>query len=162
MSGVEWLVAVLMLVAVLGAVVPVLPGPALALAGVALWALLEPSTTAWTVVGVCAGIVVIGFVLSYLLPGRRLERAGVPRSSLLLAALAGIVGFFVIPVLGLPIGFVAGLYLAEAGRLGGQDARRSTVLALKAVALNIAIDLATALLVAAVWLAAALSTAAPA
>ena len=162
MSGVEWLVALMILVGILGAVIPVLPGPALALAGVALWAFLEPSTTGWSVLAVCAVVVVVGFVLSYLLPGRRLEKAGVPRSSLLMGGLAGIVGFFVIPVLGLPIGFVLGLYLAEVSRLGSDQARRSTVLALKAVALNIAIDLATALLIGVVWLTAALSTGAPA
>ena len=162
MSGIEWLVAVMILIGILGTVVPVLPGPALALAGVALWAVIEPSTTAWTVLGVCVVLVVAGFVLSYLLPGRRLERAGVPRSSLLLAAAAGIVGFFVIPLLGLPIGFVAGLYVAEARRIGSERARTSTVHALKAVALNIAIDLATVLIVAATWFVAALQTPAPA
>ncbi|QWC85513.1 DUF456 domain-containing protein [Nocardioidaceae bacterium] len=158
MSGLEWLVAVAMLVAVVGAVVPLLPGPVLAVAAVAAWSVLEPTTLGWAVLGVSAAIVVVGFVLSYLVPGRRLSQAGVPNSSLLAGAAAGLVGFFVVPVLGLPIGFVAGLYLAETRRLGSGESRRSTVLALKAVALNIAIDLATALSVAVVWLVAALHT----
>jgi hypothetical protein len=64
----------------------------------------------------------------------------------------GVVGFFVIPVVGLLIGFVLGIYLAELARLGGHEAAwPSTRRALAAVGWSIVIEMATGLLAAAVW-----------
>lgn len=72
---------------------------------------------------------------------------------MLAGALLGIVGFFVIPVAGLVIGFVAGVYAAERRRLGSRrSARSSTRSALRAVGLSILIELGGALLAAGVWL----------
>ena len=57
------------------------------------------------------------------------------------------VGFFVIPVIGLPIGFVLGVYGAESLRQRDQQAaRRSTGLAMRAVGLAILVELAGALI----------------
>ncbi len=67
------------------------------------------------------------------------------------------VGFFVIPVVGLFLGFVVGVYGAEEERLGPQAAWPSTKLAVRAVGLSILIELAGALLAAATWLAAVLA-----
>jgi hypothetical protein len=67
-------------------------------------------------------------------------------------AALGIVGFFVIPVVGLVIGFVAGVYAAERHRLGAHPpAAASTAVAVRAVGLSIVIELVGALLAAAVW-----------
>jgi hypothetical protein len=56
-----------------------------------------------------------------------------------------VVGFFVVPVIGLPLGFVLGVFLAVARRLGPGPARGSTWHAIKAVALSIAIEMSFAL-----------------
>ena len=61
-------------------------------------------------------LVALGVVVKYVVPGRRLKAAGVPTSTLLLGAALGVVGFFVIPVVGLLVGFVLGVYLAELRR----------------------------------------------
>ena len=53
----------------------------------------------------------------------------------------GVVGFFVIPVVGLFVGFVLGIYLAERRRVGQADAWPSTKAALRAVGLSILIEL---------------------
>jgi uncharacterized protein YqgC (DUF456 family) len=66
-------------------------------------------------------------------------------------AALGVVGFFVIPVVGLVIGFVAGVYVAELRRLGRERAGRSTALALRAVGLSVLIELAAGLLAAMAW-----------
>jgi ABC-type phosphate transport system permease subunit len=59
----------------------------------------------------------------------------------------------VIPVLGLPIGFVAGIYGAEFARLGStQAAWPSTRQAVTAVGLSLLIELAFGLFAAAIWL----------
>ena len=64
----------------------------------------------------------------------------------------GIIGFFVIPVLGLVIGFVLGVYLAElANRRDQRLAWASTKHALKGVALSVGVELAGALLATVAW-----------
>lgn len=152
MEAVTVLAAVLIAVGILGLVVPVLPGLAVTILGVLVWALDRQETAAWVVLGVCVLIALAGWTLQYLIPGRRMKAQGVPTSVLMIGALCGLVGFFVIPVLGLPIGFVAGVYVAEHLRLKeSAAARRQTVLALKGVMLSIGIELAAALMVAATW-----------
>jgi uncharacterized protein YqgC (DUF456 family) len=146
------LAAVLVAVGIVGIVVPILPGLVLVVAGVAAWTLARGDTLAWIVLAVVAAIVVIGSVVKFLLPGRALRDAGVPGRTLLAGAVLGVIGFFVIPVLGLFIGFVLGVYLAELARLGGHDAAwPSTRRALSAVGWSIVIELAAGLLAAAVW-----------
>jgi hypothetical protein len=77
----------------------------------------------------------------------------VPRRSIVIGALLGIVGFFVVPVVGLFVGFILGVYGSEQTQLGSHaTAWPSTVHALKAVGVAILIELAAGLLVAATWL----------
>ena len=108
----------LVLVGLVGILVPVLPGPVLVVAGIAVWAVPRNDAVGWTVLGVAVGLVVLGSVLKYLLPGRRMRDAGVPGRTLVAGGLLGIVGFFVVPVVGLLLGFVLGVYLAEMARVG--------------------------------------------
>jgi uncharacterized protein len=152
--GVETLIAgVLIVVGVLGVLVPVLPGLLLVLAGVAVWAVPRGDAVGWTVLGIAALIVVLGSVAKYLLPGRKLREAGVPFRTLALGGALGVVGFFVIPVVGLFLGFILGVYLGELGRLGDRSqAWPATRRALGAVGWSILIELATGLLAAAVWI----------
>jgi uncharacterized protein YqgC (DUF456 family) len=67
-------------------------------------------------------------------------------------AVGAVVGFFVIPVAGLLVGFVLGVYLSElAQRRDQRRAWASTVHAVKGVALSVGVELGAALLAAAVW-----------
>ncbi len=146
-------IGLVILIGLFGVLVPVIPGALLVLAAITIWALEEGSTAAWVTVVVAAAVIAISQVVKYLVPGRQMRDQGVPRTTLLLAALAGIVGFFVIPVLGLFIGFVGGAYVAERRRLGSSSqAWASTKHALHAVGLSILIELAGALLAAGAWL----------
>ena len=146
------LAAVLVAVGIVGVVVPVLPGLVLVVAGVAVWAVPRGDAVAWTVLGIVVAIVVLGSVAKYLLPGRRLRESGVPGRTIATGAVLGLIGFFVIPVVGLLIGFVLGVYLAELARLGAREsAWPSTRQALSAVGWSIVIEMATGLLAAAVW-----------
>lgn len=145
-------------VGIVGTVVPVLPGPFLIGAAVALWAFVAQTTAGWLVLGAVVLLLGAGQLLKYLTAGRTMTSSGVPRKSLVLAGLAGIAGFFLIPVIGLPIAFVGALYLAERARLGaGPGSRRSTIVALKAVGVAIAVELASALLAGMTWLVAVLN-----
>lgn len=145
--------ALLVAVGIVGILLPVLPGLILVLAGIAVWAVPRGDAVAWTVLGVAVAIVVVGSVAKYLLPGRRLREAGVPGRTIALGGVLGVIGFFVIPVVGLLLGFVLGVYLAELARLGDRArAWPSTRRALAAVGWSMVIELATGLLAAAVWI----------
>ena len=144
--------ALLVLVGLVGILVPVLPGPVLVVAGIAVWAVPRNDAVGWTVLAVAVALVVAGSVLKYLVPGRRMRDAGVPGRTLVAGGLLGIVGFFVVPVVGLLLGFVLGVYLAElANRHDQRVAWTSTKHALKGVALSVGVELTGALLATAAW-----------
>jgi uncharacterized protein len=139
-------------VGLLGTVVPLLPGALLVWAAIAVWAVVERNSVSWVTLAAVTALLGVTTAIKYLWPMRRMRRADVAFSVLLAGAVLGIVGFFVIPVLGLVIGFVLGVYLAELARHHDQRlAWRSTVEALKGAALSTLIELAGALLATTVW-----------
>jgi uncharacterized protein len=143
---------------IVGVVVPVLPGALLAWAAIAVWAFAVGSATGWAVLAVATLVIGGAQVVKVLVPGRRLRDAGVPRRSIAAGVVLAVVGFFVIPVVGLFIGFPLGVYVEERRRLGGHEAAwRSTLEALRALGLSIVIELAATVIAAGVWLAAVLS-----
>lgn len=145
-------IGLVMLVGLAGVIVPGLPGIALCWAGVLWWALMERTPTAWGVLVGATVVLLVNQVLKWLLPGRRMREAGVPWRSLLVAGAAGVLGFFVIPVVGLLVGFVLGLYVMERLRLGGHSLGwASTKTALRAIGIALALELLAALLIAAGW-----------
>lgn len=149
-----WVPAVLILVGMVGIVIPVIPGLLLVLGAVLVWALDTGTGFGWSVFAVCAVLYLLGMALQYALPGRRLREAGVRRTTLVLAVLLAIAGFFVIPVVGAAVGFVGGIYLVELGH--SRDSRAawtSTRAALKAVFLSMGIELLAALAIATTWVA---------
>ena len=142
----------LVVAGLVGIVVPVLPGLLLVLSGVLLWALIDGSTTAWVVVGLSVVVAVAGYVLQYTLPGRRMRERGVTGSTLALAVVFGIVGFFVIPVVGAVIGFVLGIFVVEMGRTRDRaQAWQRTKHALVAVLHSIGIELVAGLVIAGLY-----------
>jgi uncharacterized protein YqgC (DUF456 family) len=144
----------LMLVGLVGIVVPVLPGLLLVWLATALWAFDHPNHWSWAVFGLCGVVYVAGVVTQYLVPGRRLKDAGVKTTTLFLAVVLAVVGFFVIPVVGAPVGFVLGVFLVELGRKRDRRvAWRSTVHAVKAVMTSIGIELLAGFVIVALWVA---------
>lgn len=157
MTGLELLVALAIAVGLAGILVPVLPGSVLILGGVLVWAIDVGGATAWVVFALVAAILVVGGVVKYLVPNRRLKSVGVPASTQWVGAAVGIVGFFVIPVVGLFVGFVLGVYAAERHRVG-DAAWPSTKAALRAVGLSIVIEMVAGLAATAVWVGGVLAT----
>ena len=158
MTATTLLAAVLVAVGLVGILVPVLPGSILVVAGVLVWAWATGGATAWAVFAGAAALVAVGAVVKYVVPGRRLQLAGIPASTQWVGALLGVVGFFVVPVVGLFLGFVLGVYLAELARVGSRQAWPSTVRSLRAVGLSIVIELAAALAATVLWLAGVVAT----
>ena len=151
MSLTEFLVGVAIAVGLIGVVVPILPGSVLVLVAVLLWAIWLGTATGWVVFAVAAAFLLAGTIVKYAVPGRQLKDAGIPASTQWTGVALAVPGFFVIPVVGLFVGFVAGVYLAERHRLGAGAAWPSTRSALRAVGVSILIELAAAVLAASTW-----------
>ena len=146
------LVLLAMLVGTAGVVVPVLPGLLLVWGVVVVWALLLQEPAGWAVLVVATLVYAAGMLAKYLLPGRRMTTAGVDARIVAAAAAIAVVGFFVVPVVGAPLGFLLTVYLLE--RLKNRDHRvawRATGQAVRAVALSMGIELLTAFGIIAAW-----------
>ena len=144
-------------VGVIGTVLPVLPGGVLIAVAVLVWAIVVQTLTGWLVLAAVVLLITAGAVLKYLTAGKKMVSSGVPNMSLVAGGLLGIVGFFLIPVIGLLVGFIVGLGAAEYRRLGDwRAARSSSLTALGAVGIGILVELGAALLAAATWLGAVL------
>ncbi|MDN5833121.1 MAG: DUF456 domain-containing protein [Brevibacterium sp.] len=143
------LVGLAILVGCLGIIVPILPGSILIAIAVLVWAIVIGGPMAWIVFAIVAVFVAAGMSASLVLTGRKLKAMKVPNKSVLLGGILGIIGFFVIPVIGLPIGFIAGLYLAEYLRIKeAKDAWDSSWESLKAIGIGTALEFLLALLAA--------------
>ena len=139
-------------VGVLGIVIPVLPGLLLCVAAVLLWSVQTGGAIAWTTFGVVLALYALGVTLQVLLPGRRMKREGVGGLTLALGVVGAIIGFFVIPVIGLPFGFVLGIFAAEFLRFRDRDrAWSATKSALRGVLHSMGIELSTALAIVLTW-----------
>lgn len=106
--------ALLMVTGLIGVFVPVLPGLLFMLTVAVVYGLVvgfgAGGIAAITIIAVLAACgVVVGFVL----PKRAAEAAGAARRSQLFGVFGAVVGFFVIPVVGLPVGALLGLLLGE-------------------------------------------------
>jgi uncharacterized protein len=152
MSATDLLVGLAVLVGLVGIVVPVLPGTLLILGAVLVWTFVVSSTSGWLVFAVVALFLGAGAVVKYAVPGRRLQAAGVPTRTIVVGGLLGLVGFFVIPVVVLVVGFVLGVYLSELQRVGTAHAWTTTKAAMLAAGLSMLIELAAGLCAALTWL----------
>jgi uncharacterized protein YqgC (DUF456 family) len=152
MDGLTIVVGLIMLVGLIGIAVPVLPGLLVVWAGVLLWAFETQTPAGWAVLSLATALALSGFLLQYILPGRRLRAAGVTTSTTMAGAALAVVGFFVIPVVGGFLGFALGVYLAERVKLGAHGAAwLSTKHALKAIGLSMGIELLTGLAIVGTW-----------
>jgi hypothetical protein len=149
------LTAVLMAVGLAGVVLPFMPGLPIIWGG----ALLYGITTTFGSVGWAAMIAitllgVIGVAAAFVLPDRAGAAAGASRSTRLLAGLLGIVGFFVVPVIGFPLGACLGVLLAQYRQTDDWDgAVRSTVAVLKGFGVGMLAELGAGLAMVLVWVA---------
>jgi uncharacterized protein YqgC (DUF456 family) len=135
----------------IGIVVPVLPGLLLVVGAILVWAVFEGGGTAWGVALLCLALGGVGSYIKYSIPKRRLNESGVRNSTLLLATLVAIVGLFVLPVVGAPVGFVGTIYMTERMRGDTQQAWPRTRQTLLAIATSIGIELAAGMIIAAIW-----------
>ena len=140
-------------VGVAGTIIPVLPGSILIGASLLAWALWGGAgATGWVVFGIGMMFVLAGMAASAVLTGRKLKEHSIPSRSVVVGLVLGVAGMFVIPVVGLFVGFAAGLLLSELQRtrvIG--TAVASSWAALKATGLGMIVEFGLACLAASTW-----------
>lgn len=154
-----WLPGLIIILGLLGVIIPVIPGLIVALVGVLIWALDLGSSTGWIIFGVCVALYAAGLTLQFLIPGKKMKAAGIATSTLFLGLALGIVGFFVVPIIGGPLGFVLGIYLVETGR--SRDRSQSwaqTKVAVRGVLQSIGIELLAGMAILTTWILGVLAT----
>jgi uncharacterized protein YqgC (DUF456 family) len=148
-------VGIAMAIGLVGTVLPILPGLLLIWAAALVYGLVGDFgavgiaamvvITALTVVGTAAGVVI---------PKKAAGDAGASRSSLLIGALVGIIGFFVVPIVGFPLGGALGIFLGEQVRTGDREvAWVSTWATLKGFGLAALVQFGAGLLMVLTWVA---------
>jgi uncharacterized protein YqgC (DUF456 family) len=147
------LVGVVMLLGVVGSVLPGVPGTLAVWASVFWWAVWDHSRAAWWLLVAATGLLLLTAVVRMFVPGRPLRRAEAGRRLLLMAGACGTAGFFLVPVLGVVPGFLAGIYGKERIRLGSHGAAAaSTRTVMRGGGWRMLADLTASLLVAVGWL----------
>ena len=157
MSETEWtfVVLALMLVGLAGTLVPVLPGILL------MWAAAIAYGFAVGFSGVGIAVIVIATLLSVMavalgviLPKQAASDSGVSGKSQFAAAVGAIVGFFVIPVVGIIVGAIVGIGLSEYyEKRDWQQTKASTIAVAKGFGLSTAVQFAVGVTILMIWLA---------
>lgn len=136
----------LALVGVCGIIVPILPGSITILVGLTVWAIWGDSSNGIGVAVVGGIAVLIGMAASTVLTKRNLDRKQIPSWPVIVGLISGVIGSFVLPGLGLPIGFVAGLLVSELFRVKDvKEALSTSWTAVKSVGLGMLVELGMAL-----------------
>jgi uncharacterized protein YqgC (DUF456 family) len=148
------LAGILLIVAAVGTVYPVLPGSILAIVTLLVWAWVMGSPFAWVAAAVGVILAAVGWSASAVLTGRTLKKRQVPKRSIAVAMVCAVIGMFLIPVVGLFVGFAVGLLVSEYVR--HRDVRAalaSSLDALKATGIGILVEFTMVCLAASVWVA---------
>lgn len=102
------------LAGVAGTIIPILPGSIVIGLGLLAWALWGGAgTTGWVVLGLGLVFVLAGMASSAVLTDGKLKQHNIPSRSVLAGLVLGVIGMFIIPVVGLFAVFAAGLLVSE-------------------------------------------------
>ncbi|HVR32022.1 MAG TPA: DUF456 domain-containing protein [Acidimicrobiia bacterium] len=106
------LVGLAIAVGIAGTLLPILPGLGLIWIAALVFGILEGfGLGGWTAMAIITGLAIAGTVAAIRMPQKAAAAGGISWKGQLLAVALAIVGFFAIPVVGAPVGFVAGVYL---------------------------------------------------
>jgi uncharacterized protein len=143
----------LLAVAAIGAVYPVLPGSLLAIVTPIVWAWIMGSSAAWIAAVIGSLLAAAGWSASAVLTGRKLKQQQIPRRSIAVAVVSAVAGMFLIPVVGLFVGFGGGLLVSEyVRRRDFRSSLKSSVETLKATGIGVLVEFGMVCLVASVWM----------
>lgn len=152
----DWIVVAVglaMAVGAVGTLVPLVPGLGLAWAAALVYGLVEGfGATGVTAMVVITALTAGGTAAGWVVPAKVAGKAGAGKLSIWLGIVGAVVGFFAIPVVGLVVGGVAGVYLGEWQRTGdGGMAWRATRATLTGFGVAAILQFAAAILIAVTW-----------
>lgn len=151
------IVSLLMALGLAGAIVQIWPSTPLVLLGLIIWAIYLGGSTPWVTTAVCTLLLILAMVLKILIPGKQLKQAGIPNSTMLWGGLGAVAGFFLIPVVGIFVGFIGGVAGAEYQRLQNTEATKAAVIkTMKTIGISALIEFSLSLLAVLIWVAASL------
>jgi len=147
------LVAIVMVIGVAGTVLPILPGLWLIWAAALAYALLGGfGIGGWVAMALITGLAAAGTASGIYLPQRKAASIGVPWWGQVLALVGAVAGFFIVPVIGAPLGFVVGILLVTLVRERHfQGALAATWATLKSMLLASGLQFAVGLAMVALW-----------
>lgn len=154
MPWLEIAVGAVMVVGLVGTVVPVWPGVAVVWAAGLVYGLLAGFGAVGAVAFAAMTLLaVLGTLAQVAMPARSGARQGASVRTLAVAGAGAVIGAIVLPVLGLPIGALVGVWAAELARVGDAGlAWRNTLAVLRGMGLAILVELGVGTLMLATWL----------
>lgn len=147
------LVAIVMVIGVGGTVLPILPGLWLIWAAALGYGLFGGfGVVGWVAMALITGLAAAGTAGGVYLPQRKAASIGVPWWGQLVALACAVAGFFIVPVIGAPLGFVVGILLVTlAHERHLQGAVTATWATLKSMLMASGLQFAVGLAMVAVW-----------
>lgn len=147
------LAAIAMAIGLAGTIVPVLPGLTVVWAAALIYGLVVGfGVGGAAVMAALTALLIVSFGTGLLIPKRLADGADVGRWSQLIALVGAVVGFFVVPVVGLVLGALIGLFLAEyANHRTAPAAWAATVAVAKGFGLSALVDLALGVVMITLW-----------
>jgi len=111
------LVAIAMVIGVAGTVLPILPGLWLIWAAALGYGMFGGfGVGGWIAMTIITILAIAGTASGVYLPQRKAASIGVPWWGQLIAFVCAVAGFFIVPVVGAPLGFVVGILLVTLSR----------------------------------------------
>lgn len=147
------LVALAMLAGLIGTALPLIPGLPVVWGAALIYGLVEGFGTTGTIAfGIISVIALAGMIAGIVLPHRRFAAGGAPRATMVAGVAGAIVGFFVIPVVGLVVGALAAIMLVEYRRTADTAAAwRSTKTMIAGFGVGILVELSAGIGIVLVW-----------
>jgi uncharacterized protein len=146
-------VGLVIAVGILGTVLPLLPGLGLVWLAMLAYGLFAGfGWEGWAAMAVATGLGVAGLYLNVRIPQKEAATSGLTVRGQLVGLGLAIVGFFVVPVIGAPLGFVVGVYLVRFQATNDRSqAWASTVRIIRSLVKASAVQAALAVTMALVW-----------
>lgn len=146
--------ALVMAIGLVATVIPVVPGLLILwLAGLAYAFGSGFDQLAWTMLAILTVLALAGSAASLILPQRGAAARGASAIGYAGAIAGAVLGAIVLPVLGLPIGGVLGLFVAERARTGDQQAAWSmTKGVLRGIGIGAVFELAAGVSMVLAWI----------
>jgi uncharacterized protein YqgC (DUF456 family) len=148
------IVAVVMVIGLAGTVLPILPGIWVIWAAACAYALIGGMSVAgWLALGLITALAVAGSAASVVVPQRKASAIGVPLWGQVLATTMSVIGLFVVPVVGAPLGFAFGILLVMVARTGDiGEAWAATLATIRSMVIASGLQLAAGATMIAVWI----------